>query len=73
MKSNNYSSAHIKDKIIESPKLNYEVEKSFDSGGFGITYKVSAIVMHKNIHFHTFFAVKELYCLIDLKGVGFEN
>ena len=48
-----------KGTLLKSPELNYEVEEILGSGGFGITYKVSANVMHKNIPIHTFFAVKE--------------
>ena len=48
-----------KGTILKSPELNYEVEEILGFGGFGITYKVSANVMHKNIPIHTFFAVKE--------------
>ena len=48
-----------KGTILKSPELNYRVEEILGSGGFGITYKVSADVMHKNIPIHTFFAVKE--------------
>lgn len=59
MKSNNDSCALIKGTILQSPELNYEVEEILGSGGFGITYKVSANVMHKNIPIYTFFAVKE--------------
>lgn len=45
--------------ILKSPVLNYKVEEVLGSGGFGITYKVSADVMQGNIPIHTFFAVKE--------------
>lgn len=56
---NNNISILPKGTILRSPELNYEVEEILGSGGFGITYKVSANVMHKNIPIHTFFAVKE--------------
>lgn len=52
-------SALLKGSILKSPELSYKVEEILGSGGFGITYKVSANVMHKNIPIHTFFAVKE--------------
>ena len=45
--------------ILKSPELSYKVEEVLGSGGFGITYKVSADVMQGNIPIHTFFAVKE--------------
>lgn len=48
-----------KGNILKSPELSYKVEEVLGSGGFGITYKVSADVMQGNIPIHTFFAVKE--------------
>lgn len=45
--------------MLKSPELNYKVEEIIGSGGFGITYKVSADVMQGNIPIHTYFAVKE--------------
>ena len=37
-----------KGTILKSPELNYKVEEILGSGGFGITYKVSTNVTHKN-------------------------
>ena len=48
-----------KGTILRSPELCYKVEEVLGSGGFGITYKVSADVIQGNIPLHTFFAVKE--------------
>ena len=47
--------------ILKSPKLTYKVESVLGTGGFGITYKVSADVKLGNIPVHTFFAIKEHY------------
>lgn len=74
METNNHRELVLPaETILNSSGLSFRVEEILGSGGFCITYKVPANVVHKNILIHTFFAVKELYCLIDLKGVGFEN
>ena len=47
--------------VLRSPENTYSIESVLGSGGFGITYKVSADVMHGNIPIHTYFAMKEHY------------
>ena len=56
---NNKENVLPKGNILKSPELSYKVEEVLGSGGFGITYKVSADVMQGNIPIHTYFAVKE--------------
>ena len=46
---------------LQSPKRIYTVEQILGQGGFGITYKVSALIRIDNVTIRTFFAVKEFF------------
>lgn len=47
--------------FLKSPTREYKVESVLGKGGFGITYKVSAVVMFDKIPAFTYFAVKEFF------------
>lgn len=61
-------SALLKGTILKSPELNYEVEDILGSSGFGITYKVSANVMHKLFSFIRSLLLKNTFCQIAMRG-----
>ena len=46
---------------LQSPKRIYTVEQVLGQGGFGITYKVSALIRVDNVTIRTSFAVKEFF------------
>ena len=46
---------------LQSPKRVYTVEQVLGQGGFGITYKVSALIRVDNVTIRTSFAVKEFF------------
>ena len=46
---------------LQSPKRTYTIEQVLGQGGFGITYKVSALIRVDNVTIRTFFAVKEFF------------
>ena len=46
---------------LQSPKRVYTIEQVLGQGGFGITYKVSALIRIDNVTIRTFFAVKEFF------------
>lgn len=47
--------------FVESPKHKYTIEQVLGTGGFGITYKVSAKIMVDNIPVKVYFCLKEHY------------
>lgn len=44
--------------FVESPKHKYTIEQVLGTGGFGITYKVSAKIMVDNIPVKVYFCLK---------------
>ena len=47
--------------VLHNGNREYTVEEVLGAGGFGITYRVSAVVMAGNVPITTSFAVKEFF------------
>lgn len=47
--------------VLHNGNREYTVEEVLGAGGFGITYRVSAVVMADNVPITTSFAVKEFF------------
>lgn len=61
MANRNIKNILAKGITLKSPRMSYIIEDVLDTGGFGITYKVSADFKVGNIPVHAYFAIKEHY------------